>query len=116
MYRKTLMIVVLALAASTAGGQNIPAVPDDFYDQALDYMIQHPPQVMGADDEARADNDRLAEENRRLYEGMSRLELVMNYLALKCAEAHPARDAVCDGRAIRLLREMEYGKPVFRGS
>ena len=116
MYRKAFMISGIAFIATAAIGQSAPTIPDDFYNQALKYMIQHPPRVSGSDAKAAADNKRLEEENRHLYESMSRLELTMNYLALKCAEKHPMRDAVCDGRAMRILHKTQQRRRAFTGS
>lgn len=85
------------------------------YKKALEYMVGHPPRAYGHGVKAEAENTHLAGENRRLYEDMNHLELVMNYLAATCSDRHPEHDAICDGRAMLRLHLIQQHRRFLKG-
>lgn len=113
---RILLVVLMLSTPFTANAQAAQAIPDNIYNQALEYMLKNPPRTYGQGAYVDSENKRLAEENRHLYEGMSRLELVMNYLAANCSAIHPVHDAICDGRTMLRLIEIQQPQGVFRGS
>lgn len=99
-------------------GQGRPFVTvyaDTMYKQALGYMLEHPPRAYGHGPKVEAENKHLADENRQLYSGMDRLELMMNYLAATCSEIHPVHDAICDGRAMLRLLQIQQRQRAHAG-
>lgn len=108
------LLVMLMLSPPFAA--KAQAIPDNIYNQSLEYMLENPPRAYGHRADVGSENKRLAEENRRLYEGMNRLELVMNYIAATCSAIHPVHDAICDGRAMLRLIQIQQERAAFTGS
>lgn len=113
---RILLVLLMLSPAFAATAQDAPVISDNVYDQSLNYMLEHPPMAYGNGAEVGSENDRLAKENRHIYEDMSRLELLMNYIAARCSAIHPVHDAICDGRAMLRLIQIQQEQGAFAGS